>query len=185
MSDRTCSVASCERPVLARSWCTTHYKKWRKYGDPLAGRTFERLSGTPEQRFWPKVNKGGPISAARPDLGSCWLWKNARNNPYEYGNFRPGGERRKVLAHRWAYEELIGPVPEGLELDHLCRTPACVRPSHLEPVTHRVNIRRGTAGQWQQAKTHCPRGHVYSPENTRVSDKGHRWCLSCAKARPR
>lgn len=80
-------------------------------------------------RFWSKVDRD-------PD---CWLWLGLRN-AYGYGRFFiPGGER---LAHRYAYEFEVGPIPEGLTLDHLCETPACVRPDHLEPVTNAENLRR-------------------------------------------
>ena len=95
-------------------------------------------------RFWAKVRVGS-IPAHRPDLGSCWEWTACRNVS-GYGNFRIGSHRddsaRTILAHRWAYETLIGPIPAGLEPDHLCRNPACVYPAHIEPVTHSVNLFR-------------------------------------------
>lgn len=70
----------------------------------------------------------------------CWLWTGAKTGD-DYGVIIEGG--RKVGAHRWLYERLVGPVPEGLDLDHLCRRHDCVNPDHLEPVTHQENIRRG------------------------------------------
>jgi len=80
-----------------------------------------------------------------PNTG-CWLW-TASTNKNGYGQFRFGsqvdGTRTMVLAHRWAYEHLVGPIPEGLQLDHLCRAPWCVNPEHLEPVTNRENTVRG------------------------------------------
>jgi len=94
-------------------------------------------------RFWAKVRLG-PVPAHRPDLGPCWEWMAYRNRK-DYGRFggrRADGGNRMVLAHRWAYETLIGPIPDGLEPDHLCRNHPCVRPSHLEPVTHIVNMQR-------------------------------------------
>jgi HNH endonuclease len=94
----------------------------------------------PSERFWAKINKGGPIPEHRSDLGPCWLWTAATN--YGYGVFRI--DRRSIYAHRYAYELLVGPIPDGLQLDHLCRVPPCVNPTHLEPVTHRENILRGT-----------------------------------------
>jgi HNH endonuclease len=142
---RICSVETCERTVTARGWCTAHYKKWAKYGDPLAGREFERVTGSPADRFWAKVDKNGPVPEERPELGACWIWTKS-GSKRGYGSFRPGGERRKVPAHRWSYEAANGPIPEGLELDHLCRNHPCVRPSHLEAVTHRVNMQRGKMG---------------------------------------
>lgn len=110
---------------------------------------------TAEERFWSKVEF----------TESCWLWLASRNRS-GYGQFNASG--RSVLAHRWAYEQLVGPIPRGLSVDHLCRTPACVRPEHLEPVSLAENSRRQPYGavQWQQAKTHCPRGHELTLENT-------------------
>ena len=152
-------------------------------------------------RFWAKVNKSGPVPVIRPDLGPCWLWigtKNARG----YGLFWNG--KRQVLAHRWSYEQAHGPIPLGLEPDHLCMTPGCIRDSHLEPVTHQENNRRAEAitgqaakrgrekalaGQLppavyvQRAKTHCPAGHEYNADNTRISRSGKRNCRACARER--
>src|SRR5688500_4996363 len=84
----------------------------------------------PAVLFWAKVDK----------TSTCWLWTGARH-PLGYGHVRYGN--RTSAAHRVAWELINGPIPEGLTLDHLCRVPACVRPDHLEPVTHRENVRRG------------------------------------------
>ncbi len=88
--------------------------------------------------------------------------------------------------HRLTWELVNGPIPEGLEIDHLCRNPSCVRPSHLEPVTHRVNQERGFGAPSLNAKrTHCVRGHALSGDNLRKADiekKGHRRCRICADA---
>lgn len=118
----------------------------------------------PVTRFWPKVD--------RRDTEECWLWTSTANNK-GYGAFYINGQMR--LAHRFAYELLIGPIPEGLELDHLCRTPLCVNPSHLEPVTHAENMRRGAEARGRQ--THCKRGHDLSLAY--VSKKGVRFCRLC------
>jgi len=87
-------------------------------------------------RFWDKVQ-------AEPNTG-CWLW-DANTTRGGYGHFKVSG--RMVYAHRLAYEKLVGPIPDGLSLDHLCRVPGCVNPDHLEPVTHAENVRRGDSGK--------------------------------------
>jgi hypothetical protein len=94
---------------------------------------------------------------------TCWLWTGGKTG-LGYGQLGVNGH--KSLAHRWIYEVCNGPVPAGLELDHLCRIPRCVNPDHLEPVTHRINMLRGeTLAAKEASKTHCPRGHSYSGEN--------------------
>ena len=95
-------------------------------------------------RFWAKVRIGS-IPALRPELGPCWEWTARRNNK-GYGMFgvgsRTDGSAKIVSAHKLAYETLIGPIPNHLESDHLCRNRGCVRPGHIEPVTHAVNCQR-------------------------------------------
>jgi len=127
---------------------------------------------TPEQRFWQYVN---PILDDR----GCWEWTGPRRGK-GYGCF--GVDRRKVQAHRFAYEMLVGDIPEGLNLDHLCRNLICVNPRHLEPVTNRENILRGINFIADQAKkTHCKNGHELSGDNL-ISWRGHRACKACHRA---
>lgn len=134
----------------------------------------------PEERFWAKVNKNGPIPENRPGLGQCWLW-TGRQIGAGYGGFL-GRNGRTTYGHRFAYELLIGAVPEGFEIDHLCRNRMCVNPTHMEVVTHLENVRRGrgpkVAGRWQRARTHCPQGHPYDLFNTYIY-KGARQCRAC------
>lgn len=112
--------------------------------------------------------------------GSCWEWTAARNRN-GYGQF--GVERRLWRAHRLAYELFVGPIPDGMELDHLCRNRSCVNPDHLEPVTHRVNTMRGeTIMAANAAKTACLRGHPFNEENTYVRSDGARLCRQCRRA---
>jgi hypothetical protein len=100
------------------------------------------------------------IAKVQPDPTTrCWRWIASRT-PHGYGRFRPGRSAPWVYAHRFVYELTRGPVPPGLELDHLCRVRACVNPVHLEAVPHRENTLRGDGlAAWNARKTHCSRGH--------------------------
>jgi hypothetical protein len=123
------------------------------------------------ERFWSKVDDSGGPEA-------CWLWTSALVQGY--GKFRLN--RRFVGAHRLSYELLVGPIPEGLTLDHLCRTPACVNPAHLEPVTMRENLlRSGNPCAINATKTHCVRGHPLEGDNI-VWSKTGRACRTCRYA---
>ena len=131
------------------------------------------------ERFWEKVNKDGP--AMNKELGSCWLWTSSITG-HGYGYFWTGAANRP--AHLWLYEHINGVVPPGLELDHLCAVKPCVRPSHIEAVTHRVNCIRADAGANMRIKTHCPRGHEYDEVNTYIkANDGGRDCRICTRRR--
>lgn len=139
----------------------------------------KKMTTTIDERFWAKVNRKGPRWKNR---GCCWVW-TATKIWGGYGHFRANGVL--VLAHRWSYEQANGPIPEGLTIDHLCRRRDCVRPSHLEAVTHKINIERGNTGLHNKSKTHCPRNHPYNSDNTFINSNGRRICRSCKRARER
>lgn len=163
----TCSIPECDRPVSCRGWCHPHYKRFLRWGDPLGSRVLRdpectvegcdrpheaqglcglhygrvRASGstslpTTADRFFAKVEFGDVPQGMRTP---CLLWTGASHSA-GYGQIRVDG--RIVPAHRWLYERWIGPIPDGLEIDHLCVNPPCVNPDHLEPVTRSVNIER-------------------------------------------
>lgn len=175
----TCSIEGCSRPHKAHGLCPSHNYRRQRYGDPEAGRPVPSVKhATVEQRFWAKVNKDGPAPEYRPTLGPCWIWTAA--SALGYGQIRISG--KIVLAHRWSYEATYGPIPAGKQLDHLCREPSCVNPSHLEAVSPRVNVARGTSPAARHAiATHCPKRHEYSEANTYVSKNGKRFCRQCSR----
>lgn len=114
------------------------------------------------------------------DETGCWEWQGYRQ-PAGHGRTRFGG--RKVLVHRWVFEHLVGPIPDGLSLDHLCRNPPCCNPDHLDAVDHRTNVLRGVGPAAINArKTQCPKGHPYDEANTHIDGLGRRVCRTCRKA---
>jgi hypothetical protein len=123
------------------------------------------------ERFWAKVDRRGP--------DECWPWTGAVQSR-GYGIFRVDPETL-VLAHRLAYELAVGPIADGLDIDHVhdrgCTTTLCCNWGHLEPVTNAENHRRGAHAR----KTHCPKGHPYAGENLRVDKRGSRHCRTCQR----
>ncbi len=113
-------------------------------------------------------------------LTRCWVWQGGLAAA-GYGMLTVDSKRCYV--HRLSYELRVGPIPEGAEIDHLCRNRACLNPHHLEPVSHRENLRRGIKGK---LTTHCPRGHEYNEENTYFRKNSEaRVCRLCAKIKDR
>ncbi len=122
-----------------------------------------------EQLFLEKVSP-------EPNTG-CWLWMGATNSHGKYGT--SWLNKKSCSAHRVSYMLFVGPIPEGLELDHLCRNTFCVNPRHLEPVTRLENIRRGTQGLKNRSKTHCKHGHPFDGINSYTDRFGKRKCRAC------
>lgn len=122
-----CSIEDCEKPNNpgGLGLCRNHYMRQWKYG-----RTDLLPKLSAEERFWSKVTK----------TETCWLWTADHVKPSGHGIFTVN--KRRFMATRWLWEQLNGPIAVGLELDHLCRNPPCVRPDHLEPVTKSENARR-------------------------------------------
>ncbi len=154
--------------VVADGFCDLHWRRMRR-----SGTTEARRLPTTEERFWSYVTKGGP--------DECWPWARPAWTS-GYGGLRVNGI--KVAAHRLSYELLVGPIPEGLVIDHLCRVRICVNPRHLEPVTFRENILRGAGtGAHHARKTHCLRGHPFEPPNGYTNSMGYRGCHACDRIR--
>ena len=161
--DRICSVADCAKPIKGRGWCQVHYQRWYKFGDPNV--PVKDVSVDPVARFADGVAVGA--------VDECWRWVRSTNQ-YGYGQTKMWDKNR--LAHRVAYELWVGPIPDGLELDHLCSNRRCCNPAHLEPVTQAENVRRAAA-----RVTHCPQGHAYDEANTYHNGTG-RSCKECRRA---
>lgn len=117
----------------------------------------------------------------------CWLWTGyVRSDGYAVRSVRRNGRVGAEYVHRLAYQAFIGPIPDGAQLDHLCRTRHCLNPDHLEPVSPRVNTLRGDAPTAKNyAKTHCKWGHEFTAENTHIRPAGGRTCRTCEREKLR
>ncbi len=174
-----CSVKGCTKKRVQSGLCWMHYYRFRRHGTFEPGRPVR--TGTPrrppEERFWEMVEKNTP--------SGCWIWIGSLNTD-RYPHFCIGGRWGKtVLCHRYSYELVHGHIPAGMQIDHLCRNIRCVRPSHMEVVPPKVNVLRGnTIVATNAAKTHCKRGHPFTPENTRL-ENGSRRCKECRRLKQR
>lgn len=124
-----------------------------------------------------------------PNTG-CWLWTAALSDGgYGTASFGPKGTKRIRIVHRVTYTLFVGPIPQGLHLDHLCRVRSCCNPRHLEPVTQAENNRRGDAGKYNLIKTTCPLGHPYNEGNTAIVFQSGKYtkriCVTCRRENER
>lgn len=131
-TDGLCTIDGCGGKHHARGLCARHAHRLVRYGDPSGGGTFR--SRTIRERIDRLVDRSA-------GLFGCWPWLGTKSR-LGYGTAATKVAGRTNQAHRVVYEALVGPIPTGLELDHLCRNTSCVNPSHLEPVTHAENMRR-------------------------------------------
>lgn len=162
-SQRSCTVEGCPRTVHARDWCQTHYVRWKRLGTvnltprqtavctdqgcdrpSLAKSLCERHYAASRRDPLPTLAERFAANH-EPGEGGCWIWKNS---PAGNGYGRISVNNTLQYAHRVSYELHIGPIPDGLTIDHLCRVQMCVNPAHLEPVTLAENTRRELAVRW-------------------------------------
>lgn len=135
-----------------------------------------RSARTLSARTWAKVDKNGPTPDYAPHLGPCWIWTGSRNQ-HGYGKTSLNG--KLLPAHRFTWEDTNGPIPDGLVIDHLCRVPPCVNPSHLEPVSTKENLRRGMSPSAVMGRTNiCRRGHCLTDATISI-EGGFRRCKEC------
>ena len=160
-----CIIDGCDKRRHGHSYCGKHYMRLRRHGDVHATPRFD----PPHIRFWRYVEK----------TKSCWLWTGALCKGY--GHFmlaqRPAVTTK---AHRYAFKQLVGPIPDDMTIDHLCLNKACVNPDHMEIVTFSENSKRGNP-----LKSRCLNGHAFNDANTYYYRNGRRKCRTCERDRMR
>jgi hypothetical protein len=168
-STRICSIGNCERERTARGLCLMHYKRAQKDGS--IGSHIGPRSIAAIERLFERVDK---LPAG------CWVWTGSVVG-YGYGQIKVNG--RQLKTHRYVYEQLVGDIPDGMFVCHKCDNPPCCNPDHLFLGTPRDNtqdmVQKGRRVDVNSTKSHCPRGHAYSSENTRITSNGSRACIEC------
>lgn len=171
---RPCPVKGCKNTMQRGRYCGTHYTRLRKHGDV----NYERPKVAPLDRFHGHYRVD--------ESTGCWVWKSALDSA-GYGLFQIG--QKTYRAHRWGYQQMVGPVAADLHMDHLCRNPPCVNPEHLEPVTPRVNtiVRGMGANAIRHREAKCIAGHDVTGDNLYVPPSNPTWrqCKECTRRRTR
>jgi hypothetical protein len=165
---KDCAVSWCDRTAVARDYCRRHYHRLVRYGDPEGGKYYEGLPVV--ERILRRI--------VLTDTG-CWEWQGYAD-VHGYGQMGLGN--KVYLVHRLSYEAHVGPIPDGMMIDHLCRYPRCVNPAHLDVVTPRENLMRSdlTFAGRKARQTSCIHGHLFDEKNTWVSKDGRRKCRKCS-----
>ena len=164
MAKATCLIDRCRKPARSRGWCGAHYKRFLKYGDPLAG--------GPARLNWPE-NLYRRLRFCPPSTMPTGCIEYTGADSHGYGSINRNGTN--THAHIGWWEEVNGPVPAGHDLHHECENPRCLNPGHLTPKTPKEH-RQG------HRKDRCRQGHPYTSENTRWNPDGSRRCRACAQA---
>ena len=159
---KNCTIIGCDLKHMGVGFCQKHYQRFKKHGDPNKVDNFYRED---EKRF---------LSHVKIIDSGCWEWQGRISNK-GYAHFF--WDKSTKNAHRFSYKQYVGPLTKGLQIDHLCRNKTCVNPSHLEQVTQQVNISRIP----RHTKTHCKKGHEYTPENSYFYKETKRCCRICLR----
>ena len=171
----TCALDGCGRVLKSHGYCDTHWKRVQRHGHPGPA----QIGRTVQQRML-------ALADTTTESG-CWEWLG-RRQPSGYGQVWLNEKQRAALAHRVSYETFVGPIPEGLQIDHLCRNRGCIQPEHLEPVTAAENFARSTHPSALAKKTgKCGRGHELATHGKTTAEGGHiiTRCQECRRIRER
>lgn len=176
---RNCSFPDCGGPINAKGLCSAHYWQMRR------GETLHAVVKK-AKKFSAAIIAFDEVPCQRTDLkGPCHVFRGKKR---AHGYCKISNLGVEEYVHRIVWIRANGPIPEGLEIDHQCCNKACCNIDHLRAVAHQVNSTENLSSpsMWQimAAKTHCPKGHEYTPENTRKYGRG-RWCRECARIRSR